>query len=156
MDTSVINFLFAEDAPEKQEVTIDFFDNYVQTNLYEVLVSSVVVDEINKTTDEIKRSELLGVVQKFSLGLLPIEDKLSEIEDLAFAYLDAKIIPAKKLEDALHVAITCVFELDVLLSWNYKHLANIHKEARILALNLNLGYTKPFKMLSPYQLVYEQ
>jgi hypothetical protein len=39
---------------------------------------------------------------------------MSEIEDLAFAYLDAEIIPAKKLEDALHVAITSVFELDVL------------------------------------------
>jgi hypothetical protein len=30
-------------------------------------------------------------------------------------------------------------------------LANIHKEARILALNLNLGYTKLFKMLSPQE-----
>ena len=29
LDTSIINFLFADDAPEKKEVTIDFFENYL-------------------------------------------------------------------------------------------------------------------------------
>ena len=28
LDTSVINFLFADDAPEKKEVTVDFFNNF--------------------------------------------------------------------------------------------------------------------------------
>ncbi len=47
LDTSVINFLFAEDAPEKQEITIEFFNEYINRNLYGVFISPVVVDEIN-------------------------------------------------------------------------------------------------------------
>ena len=30
LDTSVISFLYADDAPEKQEITIDFFDNFIK------------------------------------------------------------------------------------------------------------------------------
>jgi hypothetical protein len=51
LDTSVINFLFADDAPEKQEITIDFFDHYVLPQVYEVYVSAVVIDEISRTRD---------------------------------------------------------------------------------------------------------
>jgi hypothetical protein len=31
LDTSVINFLFADDPPEKKEITIDFFENFIRT-----------------------------------------------------------------------------------------------------------------------------
>lgn len=30
LDTSVINFLFADDVPEFQKITEDFFENYVK------------------------------------------------------------------------------------------------------------------------------
>ena len=30
LDTSTINFLFADDAPEKKEITVDFFENFVE------------------------------------------------------------------------------------------------------------------------------
>ena len=36
LDTSVINFLFADDAPEKRDITIEFFEHYVKTKFYEV------------------------------------------------------------------------------------------------------------------------
>ncbi len=35
LDTSVINFLFADDAPEKKEITIDFFENFVKLGVYD-------------------------------------------------------------------------------------------------------------------------
>ena len=33
LDTSIINFLFADDAPEKKEITVDYFDKYVATSV---------------------------------------------------------------------------------------------------------------------------
>ena len=33
-DTSIINFLFANDAPEKRDITIEYFKNYVKTNIF--------------------------------------------------------------------------------------------------------------------------
>ncbi len=38
-DTSVINFLFADDAPEKKGVTEDFFENYPAENMYDTFIS---------------------------------------------------------------------------------------------------------------------
>jgi len=33
LDTSVINFFFADDAPDLKMATIDFFDNFIKTSL---------------------------------------------------------------------------------------------------------------------------
>ncbi|OHD57229.1 MAG: hypothetical protein A2014_03835 [Spirochaetes bacterium GWF1_49_6] len=46
LDTSVINFIFADDAPDFKKATIDFFENYF--SLYEVYISDIVLLEIKK------------------------------------------------------------------------------------------------------------
>jgi hypothetical protein len=59
LDTSVINFIYADDAPEKQKVTVDFFENIVKLKKYNTYVSDIVYLEIEKTNDEIKKRQLL-------------------------------------------------------------------------------------------------
>ena len=49
LDTSAINFLFADDAPEKKEITKDFFDNFLRTGIYDAYVSPYVIQEIAQT-----------------------------------------------------------------------------------------------------------
>jgi hypothetical protein len=39
LDTSVPNFLFADDSPEKMEITIDFFGIFVKLGIYNSFVS---------------------------------------------------------------------------------------------------------------------
>lgn len=62
LDTSVINFLFADDAVDFKNVTIEFFDNYIQH--YDVFISEIVYLEINKTRDTTKRNRLMEVIKK--------------------------------------------------------------------------------------------
>lgn len=104
LDTSVINFLFADDAPEKREITIDFFDNFVKLGVYDTFVTEYVIAEINQTGSEIERAKLLKVIEDFPIELLSVE-KAEEIGMLAQTYLDNGIMPPKKLFDALHVAV---------------------------------------------------
>lgn len=156
LDTSVINFLFADDAPEKQEITVDFFDHYVLPEVYEVYVSVVVIDEISRTKDDHKREMLLATLREYNIKVVSIEERINEIEELAKSYIERGIIPEKKMEDALHIAICTVFEMDVLLSWNYKHLANVNKERLILSANLLEGYSKQFRMATPMEVMYEE
>lgn len=156
LDTSVINFLFADDAPEKRDITQEFFDNYIKAGRYDVMISPVVVDEIQRTGDSRKRKELLGVIEEYRLAILDIEDESDEIRRLAELYLDQGVIPARKINDAMHTAIATVYEVDVLLSWNYRHLANVQKEARIHAANLQAGYIKQLKMTTPLEVVYDE
>ena len=151
LDTSVINFLFAHDAPEKKEITVDFFDNFVKLCIYDTYITEYVIAEINQTTDNEERKRLLKIVEDYPIQILPV-DKVEEIGLLAQNYLDNGIMPPKKLFDALHVAFCVVSKIDYLVSWNFKHLANINRERRILAKNYELGYIHPLRIITPTEL----
>ena len=45
--------------------------------------------------------------------------------------------------DALHLAITSYYQLDVLLTWNCRHLANRNKMGHIQMVNRELGLPMP-------------
>ena len=151
LDTSIINFLFADDAPEKRDITLDFFENYIQTNKYDVCISPVVIDEINKTTCVAKRDKLLDVIRTYQIKIVDISGILSEVNELAERYISTGAIPAKKLEDALHIAIATVLNIDVLLSWNYKHLANINRARKITGVNIFSGYSEKISITTPLE-----
>lgn len=152
LDTSVINFLFADDAPDLKAATIDFFENFVKTGIYKTYVSEYVLLEINKTSDKQKREELLKVIERYPIELIEIIQKI-EIEFLADEYMRKNIIPINKKLDALHVAVSTVNEIDYLVSWNYKHLANVNREKKIVEINFQHNYLNPFRICTPLELL---
>jgi hypothetical protein len=79
-----------------------------------------------------------------------------EAEELAGLYIDKKIVPAQKWEDALHVGIATVGEMDVVVSWNYKHLANVKKEELFCAVNLEQGYKKLIEITTPMGVITDE
>lgn len=152
LDTSVINFLFADDAPEKRDITREFFAT--RLGFFDVSISDIVLVEIGRTRDEQRRSMLSEVVIKH--GLVPVAfggDDEAEVVSLAEQYMREGAIPASKRDDAMHVAICTVLEFDVLLSWNFQHLANVKKQIRINTLNQGQGYLKPLLLLTPLEVM---
>ena len=125
LDTSVVNFLFATDSPEFMSITNDFFENYVRVNIYDVLISDIVIQEINKTGSAEKKYKLLNVIKQYRLNAVVFN---KEADSLSNIYIKEKIIPVNKVEDARHIALATINNFDVLLSWNFKHLANINKK----------------------------
>lgn len=152
LDTSVINFLFADDAPEKKEVTQDLFDNFIKTGIYQTFISRVVLEEINNTNNSEKRTELIRVIKEYPIELLDV-DEADEIEQLANLYLSHRIIPPAKRFDALHIAIAVIKKLDYVVSWNYKHLANVNRERKVLGLNFEHNYLHPLRIITPLELI---
>ena len=75
LDTSVINFLFADDAPELQKITIAFFNNFVQENKYDVYISEITNLEISRTTDTKKKDDLYSIIKKEKKILLINEEE---------------------------------------------------------------------------------
>ncbi len=151
LDTSVINFLFADDAPEKKEVTVDFFENYLDK--FDVYISSIVYDEIDNTKLEEKKNILFQAIHQYKLNNYNIINE--NILEIADVYINRGIIPKRKFEDAVHIAFATYYEFDILLSWNFKHLANVKKQRKINAVNLEIGYSKQLLLLNPYEVVYE-
>jgi predicted nucleic acid-binding protein len=152
LDTSVINFLFHDDAPEKKEITVDFFQNYIRTGIYEAFVSRFVIEEINQTPSEIRRKELLDAIKTNYIDEIIIRDA-DDIEFLAAEILKEGIIPPNKVFDAMHIAVSVVERFDFLVTWNYQHLANVNRERKVLALSYKMGYLYPLRIITPLELI---
>ncbi len=75
-------------------------------------------------------------------------------EELAQAYLTAGVVSAKYIDDARHVAIATTHGIGVLVSWNFRHLANYRREAGFNRVNMESGYPV-IRIISPLEIVYE-
>ena len=150
LDTSVISFLFATDAPQFTEITKEFFENY--SDQYDLYISDIVLLEISKNRNTELMNKMLDVTEKYGIKKL---ESTNEINTLAKVYIDSGIIPVKKVEDALHVGYSTFYDIDILLSWNFRHLANVNKEHLIIIENLKIGYYYPLRLLSPLEVINE-
>ncbi len=151
IETSGWNFYYADDSPEKRDITIEFFD-LVGKNLYDIYISDVVIREILRAS-EFEQKQLFALIEKYS----PQEFSLTkEAEELAQSYIDRGVVPSSSWEDALHVAIATIEEMDVILSWNFKHLANIRREEKFHSVNLTEGYMKPLQIVTPMRVMNDE
>ena len=64
----------------------------------------------------------------------------AEAMDLADAYISEGVITEKLRADAQHIAIATVARVDVLVSWNCKHIVNLHRIHGYNSINLRRGY----------------
>ena len=54
--------------------------------------------------------------------------------------MESEIVTKKYYGDALHIAIATVINVDVLVSWNFKHIVNLKKIKLFNAINSIEGY----------------
>ena len=75
----------------------------------------------------------------------PLENlELSEeVAILAEGYISRGIFPRKFLADAIHVAIASFHKIDYLVTWNFGHIANVRKQARLRLFNTAAGFFSP-------------
>ena len=149
LDTSVINFLFTDDAPDFRRVTEEFFDRHAAK--YELYGSDVLVRELNADPDAPRRERHLRTLADHRVAILPVS-RDEEVAHLADAYMRHGVVPIRNRDDAFHVAYATVFEIDVVLSWNFKHLANLRREARFMTVNHEEGYGHSLRIVSPMEM----
>lgn len=146
VETSVWNFYFADDAPEKKDITRQFFLQ-VQKGTYEIYISGVVLREIAQATEE-KQTMLFHLITEFSPRILEVTE---EIVRIAEAYIRDGVLPERAIDDSRHIAIATFYELDAVISWNLKHIANLKKMERINTINVRKGYIKTLVLTSPLE-----
>ena len=65
------------------------------------------------------------------------------LADFAREILRRAILPAHAQIDALHIAVAAFHEIEYLLTWNCKHIANAKVLPRVRDLLMELGYSVP-------------
>jgi hypothetical protein len=72
---------------------------------------------------------------------------------LAEAYIRRKVVSRRLYPDALHVALATVAHVNVLISWNFKHIVNLSAIRLFQAVNLEQGYL-PIEIRTPREVLY--
>ncbi|GAA5818388.1 MAG: conserved hypothetical protein [Methanobrevibacter sp. CfCl-M3] len=75
-----------------------------------------------------------------------------EMRNLADLYIEKGIITPKFYGDALHIAIATVVSVDVLISWNFKHIVNLNKIKQFNLVNLNENY-RELEIRTPKEMI---
>ena len=66
-----------------------------------------------------------------------------DTEALTRRILESGLLPLAADRDAAHIALATIYEMDILLSWNCRHIANASIQARLRRLAGQMGLTLP-------------
>ncbi len=149
IETSVISYLTARPsshllASAWQKATNDWWDT--QCDRFILFASEIVIEEAAK--GDAKAAELrLNVLKK--IPLLEITDSVLALSKIL---IKEGAIPAKAIDDSLHIALSAVHEVDYLLTWNFRHIDNAETKPVIRKVCLDNGYQYP-EICTPIQLM---
>ncbi len=148
LDTTVWNFSFSDQAPDHRDETLEFFDK-VSLGAFEIYASDVVLKELSDAPEP-RKQQTLALVKKVA----PIRlETTIEIERLADIYLAKGVLTEKSRADALHIAHATVYEMNYLLSWNFRHLANATRREKVTVVNFEEGYRYPLMIATPLEVL---
>ena len=113
-----------------------------QSRRHELFASAEVIRELSSPSYPARGRALQFIRGVPLLGLDP------EVQGLAMILIREKVMPGPVAGDAIHVAVACWHEVDYLLSWNVKHLANPRKIRHLETISMRLGLVAP-RILTP-------
>ncbi len=99
-----------------QQITHDWWDNV--SIKFDCYISEIVIDECEKGDAEAAKKRLNLVP---GLPILTVNEEIKKIASIFFKRFN---IPDKSRLDSIHLATACWYNMDYLLSWNCKHIAN--------------------------------
>jgi predicted nucleic acid-binding protein len=135
LDTSVPSAYYDTSRPLRQLITQKWFENEALS--YELYISVITVEEIGKIKNDVKRQNISELTVKYKMKVLGISDKAKELAD---EYMKKGAIPESEPEDAYHIAIASINELNALASWNFKHIVSINPIRKIHEINRKYNY----------------
>ena len=115
-----------------------------------LVVSSVTERELAAAPKAVR--DVIG-----ALGDLPevIDATTDEIRNLADGYVESGALSKGMRSDALHIAAATVAGVDVLASWNFRHMVNLWRIRRYGEVNRHMGYP-PVEIRTPKELEHEE
>lgn len=144
IDTSVIGGYFDEEFKDATRELFKRFEN----------------NEITFVVSDLLDLELIGAPKnvrelpyKFSVDKFERVELTDEAVVLADTYIAEKVVGKTSLEDCRHIAIATINKVDVLASWNFKHIVNLDRIKGYNSVNYRLGYPM-IEIRSPKDLIH--
>jgi predicted nucleic acid-binding protein len=144
IDTSIVGGYFDEEFKEATRMLFQRFEN----KEIKFVVSELLDLELIKAPLHVR--ELLF---NYPSDYFERVDLTEEAIRLADTYIEEKVVGKTSIEDCRHIAMATIYKVDVLASWNFKHIVNLDRIKGYNSVNLRLGYSM-IEIRSPKDLVY--
>jgi predicted nucleic acid-binding protein len=145
IDTSVFGGCFDEEF----EIPSKNIFRQIRKGKYIGVVSDLTIQELEKAPKKV--FNLFSQMPSNNKIVLKIND---ESIQLANSYITEDILTPKFFNDAIHIDLATISKVDVLISWNFKHIVNYHKILLFNSVNLKKLYSK-IEIRSPLELLNE-
>ncbi len=142
-DTSVFGGCF----DEKFTLASKAFFAVVAQGRFRLVVSAITAEELAEAPAQVRA--LLELVAREDLEYYEISESMERLRD---AYLAAGVLGESSEADALHVAAATVLDVDMIVSWNFKHIVHYEKIRGFNAVNRLNGY-KEVDIYSPLEVI---
>ncbi len=131
IDTSVLGGVFDEE-----------FSSYSSMLIEEFILGNKIAAVSEVTLQELERApkKVQNIYKEVSRKHIKIFRLDHASKTLANKYINEKAISPNFLLDAQHIAIATVNKVDVLVSWNFKHIVNLRRIKLYNSINLKNGY----------------
>ena len=140
LETTFISYLVSRPSRDllvaaHQQTTQDWWAD--RREEFVCYISQVVIDEASAGDPEEAKKRMATV------GGLAVLEVTEAAESLTAAIMASGAIPQHAVRDAAHIAVAAVSEVDYLLTWNCKHLANAQIIRRLATVCNGEGYGMP-------------
>lgn len=140
LDTTIPSYLVARPSENikvlyRQISTQDWWSDY--RKYYDLYVSPMVFEECQQGDASLAKLRIS------LLDGLTILEENEDVKNLAHFYYDKLNFPKDSVEDAFHIAYAVYYGLEILLSWNNKHIANANVQSQLKKINFEKGYDTP-------------
>lgn len=144
-----------------------YFDTSVFGGIYDIefeeettlLFEKVTLGQIKCVYSNLTESELTFAPENVRVFFENLPDKCKEkvlvtpeALKLAQTYVLEKVVGETNLDDCIHIATATLNKVDMLVSWNFRHIVNVYRIRGYNSINLRLGYTK-LEIHSPKEIV---
>ena len=140
VETSLLSYLAARPSSNlivagQQELSRQWWEH--RASRYRLFVSELVIDESARGNPDAARRRL-----EMASGLARL-DADDESDSLTECILNDGIIPERAAADAAHIALAARHNMDFLLTWNCRHIANATILRHLAELLWRQGYELP-------------
>ncbi len=143
LDTSVFGGCFDDEfSTDSQKIFAE-----IKYGKFIPVISNTTLAELEPAPIEVRK--ILGDINPDNAEFVSVSEEILALRD---AYLDAGVVGYASTEDAEHVAIATVVNVDFIVSWNFKHIVHYDKIAGYNAVNIANGY-RIIQIFSPKEVI---
>ena len=136
VDTSVFGASQSKEDDSFKEPSQQLFQD-ILANKLTLVVSDVTERELDQAPEAVQ-----AVLWRLPFAETEYADTTDESEALAERYIGEGVLTLKSWADALHIATATLAKVDLLVSWNFRHIVNARRIRAFNRVNARAGYSK--------------